>query len=166
MRMRQRVELWKHIFDVDDNSITKALSQLAWSFAAFSCVVEVVHAAPDEGAGKRLNGMILEMIASGYWSNTMQGVRRLAERKAITGPHGVCSLGGLVKDARAARGRLTRQVFVEEIAGQPYNYEVIRDLHWQYLSRQPAGVPRWVPREYDYAISERRHALFNWLSRD
>jgi len=162
--MRQRIKLWKHIFDIDDKAISKALSELAWSFAAFSCIVEVVRAAPEEGTGKRLNGMILEMIASGYWNNTMQGVRRLAERGTINGPRGVCSLGGLIQDTRAARSRLTRKVFVEEIAGLPYNYEVVRDQYWQYLSRQPTGVAYWIPREYHYEPSEQRHALFNWLS--
>lgn len=162
--MRQRIELWKHIFDADDNAISKALSGLAWNFAAFSCIVEVVRAAPDEGTGKRLNGMILDMIASGYWSNTMQGVRRLAEREAIHGQRGVCSLGGLIQDTRAARGGVTRKVFVEEIAGLPYNYEVVRDQYWQYIFRQPTGVAHWIPKEYDYEPSEQRHALFDWLS--
>lgn len=162
--MRQRIELWKHIFDTDDNAISKALSGLAWNFAAFSCIAEVVRSAPDEGAGKRLNGMILEMIASGYWSNTMQGVRRLAEREAINGPRGVCSLGGLIQDARFARNRLTRKVFVEDIAELPYNYEAVRDQYWQYLFQQPIGVADWIPREYHYEPSEQRHALFDWLS--
>src|SRR5690606_11968758 len=128
---QQRIELWKQVFDTDDNAISKALSGLAWDFAAFSCVVEVVRAAPDEGSGKRLNGMFLDMIVSGYWSNTMQGVRRLVEREAINGPRGVCSLGGLIQDTRSARDRLTRKVFVEEIAGLPYNYELIRDQYWK-----------------------------------
>ena len=94
----------------------------------------------------------------------MQGVRRLAECEAINGSRGVCSLGGLIQDTRAARGRLTRKVFVEEIAGLPYNYEVVRDQYWQYLFRQPAGVAHWIPREYHYEPSEQRHALFDWLS--
>lgn len=94
----------------------------------------------------------------------MQGVRRLAERKAINGPRGVCSLGGLIKDTQAARGKLTRKVFVEEIAGLPYSYEDVRERYWQYLFRQPAGVAHWIPREYDYEPSEQRHTLFNWLS--
>lgn len=64
--MRHRIKRWKHIFDADDNAISKALSELAWNFAAFSCIVEMIRAAPDEGTGKRLNGMILGTIASGY----------------------------------------------------------------------------------------------------
>lgn len=162
--MRQRIELWKHIFETDDNAISKALSELAWNFAAFSCIVEMVRAAPNEGAGKQLNGMILDMIASGYWSNTMQGVRRLAERGAINGPRGVCSLGGLIQDTRAARGKLTRRVFVEEIAGLAYDYKEVQEQYLQYLLRQSVGVAHWVPREYHYEPSKQRHALFDWLS--
>lgn len=94
----------------------------------------------------------------------MQGVRRLAEREAINGPRGVCSLGGLIQDARFARNRLTRKVFVEDIAELPYNYEAVRDQYWQYLFQQPIGVADWIPREYHYEPSEQRHALFDWLS--
>ncbi|CAN7283166.1 hypothetical protein LJR168_001387 [Pseudoxanthomonas sp. LjRoot168] len=44
--MRQRIELWKRVFDTDDNAISKALSKLTWDLGAFSCVVEMVRQAP------------------------------------------------------------------------------------------------------------------------
>lgn len=64
--MRQRIEEWKSIYDKDDNAITKALSKLAWHLAAFTCIVEVVRHAPDAGESKRLNGMVLEMLVTGF----------------------------------------------------------------------------------------------------
>ena len=144
--MRHRIDLWKRIFDTDDNAISKGLSKLAWDLTAFTCVVEMVRKAPDTEGGKRLNGMILEMLVSGFWSSTMQGVRRLAERETIHGARGVCSIRGLLDDAKAVRHRITRRVFVEDIAGLDYNYVVTEDKYWQFMFSQPRGQGVWVPR--------------------
>jgi hypothetical protein len=162
--MQQRIELWKRIYDTDDNAITKALSKMAWDLAVFTCVVEIVRQAPDARNGKKLNGMLLDMLASGFWSSTMQGVRRLAEMEAINGPRGVCSLGGLIQDARAARGRLTREIFVKDIAGLDYNYEATRSRYWDFMQANAGGGAVWVPREFHYEASEQRHTEFDWLS--
>ena len=101
--MRHRIDLWKRIFDTDDNAISKGLSKLAWDLTAFTCVVEMVRKAPDTEGGKRLNGMILEMLVSGFWSSTMQGVRRLAERETIHGARGVCSIRARSRPAETRR---------------------------------------------------------------
>ncbi|WP_312770147.1 hypothetical protein [Pseudoxanthomonas mexicana] len=162
--MRHRIDLWKRIFDTDDNAISKGLSKLAWDLTAFTCVVEMVRKAPDTEGGKRLNGMILEMLVSGFWSSTMQGVRRLAERETIHGARGVCSIRGLLDDAKAVRHRITRRVFVEDIAGLDYNYVVTEDKYWQFMFSQPRGQGVWVPRELDADPSKQRHVLFDWLS--
>lgn len=161
--MRERIALWKHIFDTDDNAITRQVSELAWNLAAFTCLVEAVRSAPDHGSGKRLNGMFMDMLASGFWSSTMQGVRKLAEKQPIHGPKAVCSIGGLLQDVHAVRHRLTRRVFVEDIAGAEYDYEATRARYWQWLMEGEPG-PKWVPREYHYEISEQRHQVFDWLS--
>lgn len=162
--MRERIELWKRIYETDANAITQTLSRMAWDLAAFTCLVEMVRQAPDHGEGKRLNGMYLDMLATGFWSSTMQGVRKLAETMPINGPRGVCSLGGLIQDAKAARNRLTREIFVRDIAGLEYNYEATRAKHLEFVLAQPSGGAFWVPRELHYEPSEQRHALFDWLS--
>jgi hypothetical protein len=162
--MRERIALWKHIYETDDNAISKQISKLAWDLAAFSCMVELVHRAPDAGNSKRLNSMFMDMLVSGFWSMTMQGVRKLAERRTIHGAHGVCSLGGLIQDAKDVRLRLTRRVFVEDIAGADYNYRATEDLYWQWALAGEPFQARWVPREYHYEISQQRHELFDWLS--
>src|SRR5262245_44833993 len=163
--MRDRVDLWKRIYDTDDNAITKALSRLAWDLTAFTCLVEMVRRAPEsEDGGKRLNGMAPEMLGSGFWGSTLLGIRRLAERGPIHGSKGVCSLRGLIQDAKEVRHRLTRRVFVEDIAGLEYDYAATEARYWQFLQSQPSGQAVWVPREYHYEQSKRRHEVFDWLS--
>ncbi len=163
--MRDRIALWKRIYDTDDNAISKALSRLAWDLTAFTCVVEMVRRAPDNEEGsKRLNGVVLDMLGSGFWGSTMLGIRRLAEGGPINGVRGVCSLGALIQDAKAVRHLLTRRVFVEDIAALEYDYAAIEARYWQYLLAQPPGQAGWVPREYHYEPSQQRHAVFDWLS--
>ena len=162
--MRDRIALWKRVYDTDDNAISKALSKLAWDLTAFTCVVEMVRHAPDVDDGKRLNGMVLEMLVTGFWSSTMQSVRRLAERDTIHGAYGVCSIGGLLLDAKAIRQRVTRRVFVEDIAGLAYNYSAVEEQYWQFARAQPPVDAYLVPREYQYEPSAQRHAVFDWLS--
>lgn len=162
--MRDRIARWKVVFDTDDNAITKALSRMAWDLAAFTCFVEILRRAPDDGAGKRFNLMIFEMVTSGFWSGTMQGVRRLAEREAVSGAYGVCSLGGLVQDVKAVRPRLTRRVFVEDIAGLNYNYLATRGRRLNFMLARTEGGATWIPREFDDDQSEQRHAEFDAIS--
>jgi hypothetical protein len=61
--MRERVAGWKRIFDTEDNAISKALSRLAWDVCAYSCVVEMVRQAPVVSEEKRLNGMVMDLLA-------------------------------------------------------------------------------------------------------
>lgn len=165
--MRERIELWKRVYDTDDNAITKALSKMAWDLAAYSCLVEVVRQAPGEELRKHLNGMFLEMMATGFWSHTMQGIRRVAERLTIHGQYGVCSLGGLIQDVRAVREQLTREVFVRDIPALEYNYEATRARHWDFVWARHAagekGAP-WDPRDLKHGPAQQRHAEFDWLS--
>lgn len=130
----------------------------------FTCVAEMVRSAPDEGKGKRLNGTVMELLVSGFWTNTMQGIRRIADRGTIHGAKGVCSLGGLIIDAKAVRHQLTRRVFVEDIAGLEYDYQAVELRYWAYIRTQPAGEGILVPRELDSDPSRLRHELFDWLS--
>ena len=83
--MLERIEEWKRIFDFEENAITKALTRMAWDLAAFSCVVEMVRQAPLVDGEKQLNGLVMDMLASGFWAGTMQGIRRLVEKRVLTG---------------------------------------------------------------------------------
>lgn len=164
--MRERVAEWKRIFDTEENAISKRLSQLAWEVAVFSCVVEMVRQAPEIDGQKRLNGMVIDMLATGFWTGTMQAVRRLVEKEAIRGRRGVCSLGGLIADARLCREQLTREVFVCDIAGLEYDVDAIRARHEAYWNEQlrAGNHSFWVPRDLHYEPSMQRHQEFDWLS--
>jgi hypothetical protein len=162
--MRYRIERWKQVYDTEENAITRTLSKMAWDLVAFSCLVEVVRQAPDTQDAKHLNGMFIDMLASGFWASTMQGIRRLVEKGPIEGHRGVCSLGSLIQDARAARSHLTREVYVCDIAGLPYNYEKTREQGWAYLTAHPPGEAVWMPREIQWEPSGQRHVEFDWLS--
>jgi len=62
------------------------------------------------------------------------------------------------------RHQLTRQVFVEQIAGLEYDYDAVEQRYWSYIRSQPAGEAILVPRELDSDPSRMRHELFDWLS--
>ncbi|HGO9799927.1 TPA: hypothetical protein ACLEB8_005122 [Pseudomonas aeruginosa] len=164
--MRDRIAEWKRIFESEENAICKALNRMAWDLAAYSCVVEMVRQAPVVGGAKQLNGLILEMLATGFWSGAMQGIRRLAEDVPIRGPRSVCSLGGLITDIRNARGKLTRNVYVSDIAGLEYNYLLTAAAREVYSKDQiqQGNDSYWTPQKLHDEQSRKRHAEFDWLS--
>ncbi|MEX5588034.1 hypothetical protein [Pseudomonas urmiensis] len=164
--MRERVAEWKRVFESEENAITKALNQMAWDIAAYSCVVEMVRQAPTVGGEKQLNALVMDMLANGFWAGTMQGVRRLVEVEPIRGPKSVCSIGGLIADVRAARGKLTRLVYVRDIAGLEYNYHRTHAAYNTFVNEQLQHGRRsyWVPIKYHYELSIKRHEEFDWLS--
>lgn len=164
--MRKRIAEWKRIFESEDSAILKALNKMAWDVAAFSCVVEMVQEAPEVDGEKQLNGLVMDMLASGFWAGTMQGIRRLVESGPIRGPKSVCSLGGLIADIRASRGKLTREVYVKDIACLEYNYLLTRTAHATYSHEQLSQGNRsyWVPIKYHDEPAMKRHNEFDWLS--
>lgn len=164
--MRKRIHEWKQIFDVEENAITKALARMTWDLATYSCVVEMVQQAPDTGGEKQLNGLVMDMLATGFWAGTMQGIRRLVEREPIRGPRGVCSLGGLIKDIRDAREKLTREIYVRDISGLEYNYHLTYAASITFANEKlrQGESSYWVPKQYHYELSMKRHEEFDWLS--
>ncbi|WP_460118993.1 hypothetical protein [Pseudomonas sp. S2_C03] len=164
--MLERIEEWKRIFDFEENAITKALTRMAWDVAAFSCVVEMVRQAPSVDGEKQLNSLVMDMLASGFWAGTMQGIRRLVEKEPIRGRKSVCSLGGLIADIRASRRKLTREVYVKDIAGLEYNYLRTRAASDAYATEQlrQGNHSYWVPIELHYELAMKRHKEFDWLS--
>lgn len=162
--MREQVSLWKHGFEEDDHAVLPTLIQFCWNFAAFSTVVEIVRAAPEnDRGGKQLNSMLLDLLASSYWGSAVMAIRRLTDRGSISGPRGIYSLRSIIQDVRRHRDRLTRRVYVEVIAGQPYDYAEIQRRHWDYIFAQNAGLVS-VPRDLDFDTSRNRHIEFDWLS--
>lgn len=162
--MKERVEAWKHAFEGDEQAILTTLVNFAWNYAAFTTVIQIVRQAPEDDEGrKKLNSMVLDLLAGGYWANAILAIRRLVDRGPFNGRRGVNSLWALIQDIKASRGNLTRAVYVETIASLPYDYEDIREKYWQFVMAQPAGGVH-VPRELWYEPSEQRHEEFDWLS--
>lgn len=162
--MRDRISSWKRAFEGDEQAVLPTLVNLAWNYASFSTIVEVVRHSPEDPDGsKQLSPLLFDLLIGCYWSNTLLALRRLVDKGPIQGPNGVCSITAIIQDARACRQRLTRKVYVEDIAGLPYNYEVVRGRHWRHMLAQPRG-PQHIPRELWYEPSENRHAQFDWLS--
>ncbi|PKF25947.1 hypothetical protein CW309_13625 [Pseudomonas hunanensis] len=164
--MLERIAEWKRVFETEENAITKALNQMAWDIAAYTCVVEMVRQAPTVDGEKQLNALVMDMLATGFWARTMQGIRRVVEVEQIRGPRGVCSLGGIIADVRASHGKLTRQVYVRDIAGLDYNYLSTRAAYDNFVSEQLQQGKRsyWVPSKFHYELSVKRHEEFDWLS--
>lgn len=163
--MLDRIAEWKRVFETEENAITKALNQMAWDIAAYSCVVEMVRQAPTVYGEKQLNVLIMDMLASGFWAGTMQGIRRLVEVEPIRGPRSVCSLGSLIADVRASHGKLTRLVYVRDIAGLDYNYHSTYAAYEAFATEQRQQGKRsyWVPTKYHYELAIKRHEEFDWL---
>lgn len=164
--MRDRIAQWKRIFDTEENAISKSINRMTWDLATFSCVVEMVRQAPVVDDEKQVNVLFIDMLASGFWAQTMQGIRRLVENEPISGPRSVCSLGGLIADVRACRNKLTREVYVRDIAGLEYNYHRTAAEAEAYASeqrRQGSNV-YWMPLESDPSFAIKRHQEFDWLS--
>ena len=162
--MRERIQAWKQAFEGDEQAILPTLVNFTWNYAAYSTVIQIVRQAPEDDDGrKKLNSMVLDLLAGGYWANAILAIRRLVDRGPFNGPRGVNSLWALIQDVKANRENLTREVYVETIAGLPYEYEIIRDRYWEFVKAQPPGVVR-VPRDLWYEPSEQRHEEFDWLS--
>lgn len=163
MAISEEITAWKHAFESDQQSILSTLSSLAWDFASYTAVVELVRAAPESRGEKRLSPLVMDLLARGFWNGSILAIRRLVDNAPLSGPRGVCSLRAMVNVARAARRRITRRVYIEEIAGLAYNYELTKKNYWGWLLSQEPG-PKWVPREFHYESSQLRHAEFDWLA--
>lgn len=162
--MEDRIKSWKIAFEVDEQAVLTTLINFAWNYASFATIVELVRGTPEDHEGEKpLNPLLFDLLIGGYWGNALLAVRRLVDKGPIQGRDGVCSISAIIRDARACRLRLTRKVYVEDIAGLPYNYEALKDRYWRHVLAQPPG-PQYVPRELWYEPSEARHTQFDWLS--
>lgn len=160
----QKIDQWRHAFDGDEQGVLPTLSTFAWNYAAYMTIMKTVERAIEEQpGGPKINFMLLDLLAEGFWASAMLAVRRLLDRGPLSGPRGICSLRAIIEDVKACQRDLTRRAYVESVAGQPYDYELVKQKHWDFIFNRPPG-PVWVPRELDYGLSERRHIEFDFLS--
>lgn len=165
MTMKKRIEAWRRAFETEENAVVPTLSTFAWNYAAFTAVVRIVDQAPVDAQGeKQLNAMVLELLRSTYWGSAVLAIRRMVDKGPLDGAQGVNSLAAIVGDARACRTKITRRIFVEEIAGLEYDVGAIEQRHWDFVSSNPPGKPLWVPANLNPAPSLNRHREFDFLS--
>lgn len=164
--MKDRIALWRHAFEQDERSVRSQLVNLSTRISDFNCIVEAVRLAPEgESGGKKLNRMLFQLLARGFWESTILAIRRLADAsQPLRGERGVCSLGAILEDVYATRAKFTRRVFVEEVAGLTYNYANRTDQHWRLRRPIAPDAADWVPVLVTRDESEDRHRLFDWLS--
>lgn len=162
--MRDRIDAWRNAFDRDENAVLPTLVNYAWNYSAFAAIAKAVELCPsDETGGKPLNFMMLDLLRSSYWGSAVLAIRRLVDAGPLAGPLGVSSLRSILNDVKACRNRLTRRVYVEEISGLPYNYEVVRRDSWEYLLANGQNGAIWIPRDLQPEPSRQRHIEFDFL---
>lgn len=160
--MKDRIEVWRHAFSGDQNSIEATLTTFSWNLAVFQTVVKAVELTPEDHDGnKPLNGMILELLRNTYWGSALLAIRRLVDRGNINGKKGVVSLRSILNDARLHREDITRRVFVEDIAGLAYDpdefYKSTSDI------REDRGLIA-IPHRLSPGTITLRHETFDFLS--
>lgn len=160
--MKERIELWRHAFSGDQNSIDATLTTFSWNLAVFQTVVKAVELTPEDHDGnKPLNGMILELLRNTYWGSALLAIRRLVDRGNINGKKGVVSLRSILNDARLHREKITRRVFVEDIAGLAYD----PDEFYKSAPTVPEnGNLIAIPHHLCPSIILLRHETFDFLS--
>lgn len=162
--MKARIDAWRQAFEGDDNAIVRTLVTFAWNYSAYMSVARMVEAAPeDEGGGKQLNFLMLDLLHQSYWGGAILTIRRLIDAGPLQGRKGVCSLRALLTDVKDCRPRLTRRVYVEDIAGLEYDHEAVERRSWEYL-RSQAGRAVRLPPEFDSESIRARHEQFDFLS--
>lgn len=162
--MQESIARWKHAFNKDENSIQSTLLSLAWNYASYHSIVRAANLHPDVDGKKELNGLLFELLRSGYWAGTLLAIRKVTDRGPLRGPRGVVSLRSIARDVESEQRRFTRRAFVEDVAGAPYDYEEVERASWKYLAKHATGKAVWIPRELDPYPSIHRHAQFDYLS--
>lgn len=160
--MKNRIELWRHAFSGDHNSIDATLTTFSWNLAVFQTVVKAIELTPEDSDGnKPLNSMILELLRSTYWSSALLAIRRLTDRGSIDGKKGVISLRSILNDVKLHRAKLTRRVFVEDIAGLAYDPH--SHMNGGVATAEEGGLIS-IPYRLSPDIINMRHQTFDFLS--
>jgi hypothetical protein len=160
--MKDRIEIWRHAFSEDHNSIDATLTTFSWNFAAFQTVAKAIEITPASSDGtKPLNSMTLELLRSTYWGSALLAIRRLTDRGCIDGKKGVVSLRSILNDVKKHQGKLTRRVFVEDIGKLAYDHNEYKNIQTQ-LPHERGFYS--LPIKYDPDLIEMRHQTFDFLS--
>jgi hypothetical protein len=133
----------------DVHSIDRQIGHMLWRSAFYRSINESRRSLP-EGVGrtKRANASLHELIDEGYHTMHSAAVRRLLDKASVSGPRGVYSLHGLIRDIRDHASVLTR-ANVLRARGLEYDYEPIktraREEAWKRT--KAVGGATFVSRE-------------------
>jgi hypothetical protein len=110
---KTRTEWIRWLCGEDVNSIDQQLTRMTWDITVYRMVVEAHRLAPDavEG-GKQLNGPVFRLLHRCFSESLLLGFRRLMDKEALNGKHGVYSLWSLLDDIGRNSHLLTRDTIV------------------------------------------------------
>ncbi len=130
-RLRQfrdkRAEWISWLRSDDPHSIWKQFHALFWDDVLFRTVNDLRRQAldrPSEGVG--FNGAVLRLFDAGFVTTQVTTIRRLTDPQPRDPKKGVISLRRLVKDIRASRELITRELYVA-YDGLPYDPARVRN---------------------------------------
>jgi len=161
-QLELRIETWREAFRDETTGIQKTVDDLLWNYAAFRTAIRVVFLANQKGGNRPpINQMMFDLIANGYWSSLLLGVRRLLDKGQLKGDQGVYSIRAVLNDIMACRAKLTRRVYVEVLHDCRYDLVKLEAEHWNTL-KAANGRAVWVDRSL--SLSQTAHQQFDFLS--
>jgi hypothetical protein len=120
------VEWKRRLSDRDVHSIAQQLGRMLWRSAFYRSINESRRYLLDDAeASKFANGALHELIDDGFFNLNAMAIRRLLDKGPSSGPKGVNSLYGLIKDV-AAHAHLITRANVLEARGLEYDFQPIR----------------------------------------
>jgi len=148
--LKGKLKDWQERFNGNDvHSIRLQVATMLSRSAFYRSVNESrKFLAEDEDGEKQANGMLHRLIDEGYLTMHVAAIRRLVDRGQSSGPKGVNSLYGLVKDIKDSAALLTR---ANTLAAREleYDFEPIKERAFED-GRGKGGVSRagWFESEW------------------
>lgn len=161
-QLKLRIDTWREAFNDETTGILRTVNDLLWNYAAFRTAIRIVFLANKNRHEKPpINQMMFDLIASGYWSSLLLGVRRLLDKGHLKGDQGVYSIRAVLNDIKASRTKLSRRVYVEVLRDCRYDLTKLEEEQRETL-KAAKGKPVWG----DPALtqSQTAHQHFDFLS--
>jgi hypothetical protein len=160
IEFRQKRRVWLSWLRTDEHhAIWSQITAMAWNDTVFRVLNEARNPVDGEVLSAT-NGMLGGFINQGYISAQVLAIRRLVDNR-----FDVISLRRLLRDVRAYRPKLTRELYVS-YDGLPYDYEEVgRRVLSESVGVSSGGfwyLPTKGPDAYDTA--HRQHTMFDRLS--